>query len=360
MVADVPKPHEGAFRDGIVHPDLYLWDAWSYVEDDASLHLYTLAVGRKGPDGAPLAPQERNAVPFHVRHFLSHDLGESWRDEGCLIAPRSGQGLPDSGNIWSGSIERLPDGRKLVAYTGLYDLGEARCFVQNIMLAISDGYAIERRMEAPLLCPLRDREAIIGAGYYLAAPEAVGSRDGEDGGPVMAWRDPFIFQDRDGQLHLFWSAKIGPKAGAMGHGLLAQDGDGFRLEKLLPPVTLPDGDAFTQLELPKVYHDARAGTYYLVTSTCNRLDERQPDAEVDKRIRLHLSDSLDGPWTPWSAGGSVLPGLDGLFGMTVLQADFVDGSLLCAAPYTDAAGPDLRLTFRPCFRIGLDPVAIAL
>ena len=57
MVGDVPKPHAGAFRGSIAHPDLYLWDAWSYVEDDASLHLYTLAVGRKGPDGASLAPQ---------------------------------------------------------------------------------------------------------------------------------------------------------------------------------------------------------------------------------------------------------------------------------------------------------------
>jgi hypothetical protein len=317
-----------------------------------------LAVPRTKADGSPLTGAERNSVPFHVRHFSSGDLGSSWVDEGCLITPRLGQGFPDSRTIWSGSIEPLSDGKKLLAYTGLYELDDEHCFAQNIMLALTDGYAIESREGDPLICPRRDWKAITDAGYYLAAPDDVGYREGESGGPITAWRDPFVFIDKDDQIHLYWSAKVGPRLGALGHALLRRDGQRFRLENLFPPTTIPDGADVTQFELPKVYYDARQETYYLISATCTRIDERQRDEEVDKTIRLHLSSSLDGPWQPWSPQGSALPGLDGLFGMTVLKADFDRRSLLCIAPYTDAAGADLGLTFSPCFRIGLDPVEV--
>lgn len=353
-----PAPVPGLFHGGIAHPDLHLWDAWSYAEAD-TLHLYCLAVERNRPDGTPLPPAERNNVPFHIRHFVSTDQGASWRDEGCLLGPRCGEGLADSRTVWSGSIEPLSDGRKLVAYTGLYDLDPEHCFVQNLMLALSDGYAIESRDDEPLVCPIRDWKAITDAGYYLAALGDIGHREGEGGGPIMAWRDPFVFIDEDDRVHLFWSAKSGPRQGALGHGLLRRDGERFRLEKLYPPVTIPDGDDVTQFELPKIYHDARRGTYYLVSATCNRIDERQPDEELSKTIRLHLSSSLDGPWRPWSPEGSAVPGLEGLFGMTVLKPDFDRESLLCIAPYTSAGGDARGLTFSPSFRIGLDPVRVA-
>lgn len=352
-----PTPVQGLFHGGIAHPELHLWDAWSYAEAD-TLHLYCLAVERQRPDGTPLPPAERNNVPFHIRHFASTNQGESWSDEGCLLAPRCGQGHADSRTVWSGSIEPLTDGKKLLAYTGLYELDDEHCFVQNVMLALSDGYAIESRESEPLICPRRDWKAITDAGYYLAAPDDVGHRDGESGGPVMAWRDPFVFIDKDDQVHLYWSAKAGPKLGALGHGLLRRDGQRFYLEKLFPPTTVLDGGEMTQFELPKVYYDAKHETYYLISATCNRIDERQRDDEVNKTIRMHLSSSSDGPWRPWSPQGSALPGLEGLFGMTVLKADFERRSLLCIAPYTEAAGSDLGLTFSPRFRIGLDPVEV--
>ena len=355
---DIPAKDQQTFTNGIKHPDLFLWDAWSFVDSDDVIHLYSLAVPRVRADGSPITRIERNAVPFHMRHFSSRDLGGSWRDEGCLIAPRVGQGLPDSRTIWSGSIEPLSDGKKLLAYTGLYELDDEHCFAQNIMLALSDGYQIENRENEALICPLRDWKTITDSGYYLAAPSDIGDRAGEEGGPVMAWRDPFVFVDTQDQVHLFWSAKTGPKQGALGHGLLRRDGQRFRLEKLFPPTSVPDGDGLTQFELPKVYFDEKEGAYYLISATCNRLDEQQLDHEVDKRIRLHVSHSLDGPWRPWSPKGSVLPGLDGLFGMTVLKAEFDRKSLLCIAPYTDAAGDDLGLTFAPSFRIDLDPVKV--
>lgn len=54
-----------------------------------------------------------------------------------------------------------------------------------------------------------------------------------------------------------------------------------------------------------------------------------------------------------------MPGLEGLFGMTVLKPDFDRESLLCIAPYTGAGGDARGLTFSPSFRIGLDPVRVA-
>jgi len=354
---NIPSPSQLIFRDGIRHPDLYLWDAWSYAQKDA-IHLYCLAVNRIKEDGSALQPIERNSVPFHVRHFSSFDLGRSWRDEGCLMAPRVGEGMPDSKTIWSGSIEPLDANRELVAYTGLYEADEEHGFVQNIMLAISDGYKIKKRADQPIICPRRDWQKITQAGYYLAPLADVGHSDGERGGPIMAWRDPFVYIDNAKQVHLFWSAKVGPKRGAMAHALLRHDGQRFQLDKLYPPTLLPDGNTFTQFELPKIYCDENENTFYLIASTCNRLNEEQPDEEVDKTIRLYRSSALEGPWETWSPVGSALPGLDDLFGMTVLKPDFDRKRLLCIAPYTDAADDKLSLTFSKCFYINLDPVEV--
>jgi hypothetical protein len=357
MEQNIPKPCQQIFTDGIMHPDLYLWDSWSYSQDDI-IHLYSLAVSRTKKDGSILQPIERNSVPFHVRHFSSSNFGKSWKDEGCLIAPRIGRGLPDSRTIWSGSIEPLRGDEKLFAYTGLYEVDEEHVFLQNIMLAVSDGYEIKQRADQPISCPRRDWEKITDAGYYLAQLEDLGHKDGECGGPVLAWRDPFIFIDDQNRVHLFWSAKVGPKQGTMAHGLLRKVGREFHLDKLYPPAILPDGKGFTQFELPKIYYDDQEKIYYLIASTCNRLNEEQPDEEVDKTIRLYRSSSLEGPWDTWAPEGSSLTGLDNLFGMTVFKPDFDRKRLYSIAPYTDAAESDLSLGFSRRFFINLDPVEV--
>lgn len=358
MPVTIPPPDPRPFTPGIAHPDLYLWDAWSYVEAGGAIHLYSLATGRRLADGSPLAAGDRNSVPFHIRHFLSRDDGLSWTDQGCLIEPRRGAGLADSLTLWSGGIEPLEDGWKLLAYTGLHDFGPERPFAQNIMLALSDGYTVAHRPEAPVLCPVRDWQAITDAGYYLPDPAEIGHRDGEGGGPILAWRDPFPLIDADGRIHLFWSAKTAPRRAAMGHAIIRRDGTGFELETLLPPVTVPDEQEFTQFELPKVYVDDRDGSAWLVASTCSRLYEKQPDAEVDKTIRVYRAGSIDGPWQPWGPEGSAVPGLGTLFGMTVLRPDFTRNRFLCMSPHTDAAGEAEGLTFAPAFR--LDPATMTV
>jgi len=358
MEQNIPPAYDHLFKDGIRHPVLYLWDAWSYCEEDV-IHLYCLAVNRIKEDGTVMVPSQRNSFPFHIRHFTSPDDGKTWKDEGCFLKPRLGEGKHDSKTIWSGSVEPLPGGKKLVAYTGLYEVDQDHNFLQNIALAISnDGFEIDKIADEPLSSPKRDWTEITGEGYYMDQPEKIGHNEGEGGGPIMAWRDPYVFIDLEEKIHLFWAAKIGTHQNAMAHALLERDGDMFRIGRLFPPTTLPDGADFTQLELPKILYDGKDDLYYLIVSTCNRLFEGQSDEEVDKNVRLYRSSSLDGPWEPWGKKGSIILGPEHLFGLTVLKADFTNKRLLCIAPYTDAAANQLGLTFSAAFYVNLDPVAV--
>lgn len=359
MPVTIPPPFPDPLVNGIRHPDLYLWDAWSFLDPDGTLHLYSLAVSRSKADGSPLEPGQRNSFPFHIRHFTSDDDGQRWTDRGSLLAPRDDPAAPDALTIWSGSVEPLPDGKVLLAYTGLYDSGPEHCFVQNLILALTDGSRVTARAEAPILCPRRDWQMITQAGYYLSDPDSLGHKDGEGGGPIMAWRDPFIFIDRDGAIHLFWSVKTNPAEGAMGHATLRREGDSFHLDQLHPPITLPDSAQFTQFELPKLYPDPASGGYILIGSTCSRRHENQPDSEVEKMLRVYHANSLDGPWQPYAGQDSALKGLDFLFGMTVLRSEGQGKRLLCMAPYTDVVDADRRLTFAPRFHLDLETMTPA-
>lgn len=353
MDSMIPPPRAAKFSGAIVHPDLYLWDSWSYRQNDET-HLYCLAISRTDESGQVFDATRRNERPFHVRHFLSLDQGESWSDEGCFQTPRLGSTYFDAKTIWSGSVSPLPNGRKLVGYTGIRSAGTALPFQQSIALAVSDdGFTIAELPEEPLSCPIRDWKIITSRGYYLDDIATLGRKGGEGGGPIMAWRDPFVLL-ADGTIHLFWAAKVGSHQPAMAHATVEETADGFALSHLYAPVTVPDDNEFTQLELPKVLRDDLNGRYYLVISTCNRRFEGQSDAQVDKRVRLYSSASMSGPWHPAGENGStVFKGDDCLFGLTVLSADFENGEFLCVSPFTEAAPGESRLSISATFTISL-------
>lgn len=355
-VQQIPPPHGDKFVNGICHPLLYLWDAWSYKEAGV-MHLYCLALSRTKPDGTTLQPIERNNYPFHIRHFTSDDNGRSWKDEGCFLSTRAWGNKLNSYTIWSGSVEPFPDGRKLVAFTSLEEVDAAHNFLQNIALAISsDGFEIDEVLDIAISSPRRDWSTITKKGYYLDTPENLGSNDGEEGGPILAWRDPFIFLDKDGKINLFWAGKVHPKKGALVRAEIQKIGSQYEITHLHDPVTVPDGDEFTQLELPKVLYDKDKELYYLIVSSCNRLYEGQSDDEVDKGVRIYKSNGIDGPW---EAFGDKILGSENLFGPTVLETDFKNNRLLCIAPYTDATSDkDLALTFSPVFYVYLDTLKV--
>ena len=351
----IPPPSNEIFENGINHPLLYLWDSWSY-KDAGVLHLYCLAVSRVKHDGSPLQPMERNDFPFHIRHFTSDTNGRLWKDEGCFLKPEKWAKKLNCHTIWSGSIEAMPDGRKLTAFTAVEKNDPDHEFVQNIVLAISnDGYNVDRIADDVLSSPRRDWEEIIEMGYYLDDKKELGSNNGEGGGPILAWRDPFIFIEKEDKINLFWAGKISPTKSALVRAELQKDGELFKIASLFPPVTVPDGNTFTQLELPKVVYDDKKEIYYLIISSCNRLYEGQSDEEVDKGVRFYKSGSLNGQW---EALGDKILGTENLFGPTVLDTDFKNNRLLCIAPYTDAAEKDRSLTFSAVFYVYLDTLRV--
>lgn len=354
-----PAPYGEPFYGCISHPDLYLWDAWSY-EDDKALHLYCLAINKTQPNGDKLLPADKDNYLFHTRHFHSSDNGASWQDAGAFQQPLHTNDGHDARNIWSGSIEPLADGNKLVGFTGIFEVDDQRQYLQNISLAkTADGNQVEWFLDSPLSCPVRDRTQILEAGYYLDIAERLGHKDGEEGGPIMTWRDPYIFVDDNDQIHVFWAAKSGPTTPAIAHGLIKLGPKGYFLEHLYAPISLPDGDSFTQGELPKIYHDKLNETFYLVISTCKRLYEAQPESEVERALRLYKSESLRGPWVPANGQDSLIDGADGMFGMTVLRTDFENNRLLCISPRTSAVDAEQAFTFSETFYLDLISASVS-
>jgi hypothetical protein len=123
-------------------------------------------------------------------------------------------------------------------------------------------------------------------------------------------------------------------------------------------MSLPDGESFTQAELPKVYIDHTQGIYYLIVSSCNRHFEGQPDSEVDKTIRLYKSDSMRGPWQIAAGDSSEINGAEGLFGMTVLETDFPNSRLLCISPRTGSDDPAAAFTIGERFYLDLSTATV--
>ena len=339
----------------------YLWDAWSY-KDANHYHLYCLSVPRFVDDGTPLKAADRNQQHFCVRYYYA-DVPKTWGADlqwsagGCFQQVGRANDAHDAGNIWSGSVLPLEHGDTLVAYTGLWHpCTHPQRFAQNIGVGIAKtASSIETHSQHLLCCPMREYERVVAAGYYVDPPKDFGGADGERGGAISAWRDPFLLHDTDGRLHLFWSAKVSPQVAALGHGILERDEHSrYILSQLLPPICFPDADEFTQAELPKVCYDQTHERYYIMISTTNRVDERQADADVHKCTRLYHCASVDQPCEAYTKQGSIVhTPYPHLFGATILDADFENRQLLCMASYTDAAPADSALSFAPAFLVSI-------
>jgi len=341
----IPAAHTETFREGIIHPTLWLWDSWVDTREDR-IDLYCLALARRCADGKAIWPGDRNAFPFHVRRFRSKDRGETWVDCGCFFSPH----VTDEGSllrsVWSGSCISLGEGRTLHALTGLPALEPSRPFIQTLFLAEAEDDATALSPPpAPLLCPVRDYHEIRTAGYYLGPQAELGTIEGEDGGPILAWRDPFLWRDEGAQLHMLWSAKASANEACVGHAVLARDSSRTWKASLQPPIRLPLGEAITQAEVPKVYAASGGRGLYLLISGCNRRHESQPDHEVAKTHNLYRGEALRGPWRPHAASSALGVGKPFLYGGSFLETAIGPPAARLVAPYTERAEAHLQLTF---------------
>lgn len=349
-VAPIPAAHSATFKDGIDHPNLWLWDSWTLDGND-DLHLYCLALAKTHSDGTRILPPDRNDFTFHVRHFVSEDRGISWRDHGAIMYPKQTDDGSDARNIWSGSVLGLEDKTVAFGYTGVRDCGPERSFLQTICIATGPSPAgPDSWPRAAISCPIRDYEAICDRGYYLGPRDTLGSNAGEAGGPIMAWRDPYLFTDARGELYAVWSAKVSAQEPAIALAKLKRSGTDIELAELCAPIRLPDAHLMTQAEVPKIYRDRESGDFLLMVSACDRKYEGQPDKELTHIHRLYRSASLDGPWWTYAKEESALPGLEGLFGASLLDVDLSKGYFTALGPYTENAGPEKQLRFETPIR----------
>ena len=346
----IPPRYPERFVGAIRHPALWLWDSW-VMRADSRLHLYCLALSRVTEDGDPITPAQLNDYGFHYRHFVSGDDGDSWQDHGAVLRPGNLADGSDGGNVWSGGVYPLDDGRVLFGYTGIEHASPDRHFIQSPTFAVGSPDGPTQFPATAQSHPVRDRALITAAGYYLPDAAVIGANDGEEGGPILAWRDPFIFDD-GGTLRAVWSAKLGPREPCVAHAVL-RERDGAWTATLQPPIRLPDAADYTQAEVPKLCWDESTESWLMMISACDRLHEQQPDPEVTKGLRLYRALSVAGPWEPAFAHGSVIRGVDHLFGASFADRTVAGDRVRLVAPYTVKIGLERAMSFAPIQTIAL-------
>lgn len=341
----------------IKHPTCYLWDAWSF-EENGSWYLYCLALPRMDDSGTPIHPDHRNDHRFHIRCFESQDAGASWLDNGVFQEPGLCANGADSGNVWSGDAYRTADGTYWFASTGIRKVDAEHPFVQSLLLGRS---ANKARFSGALYSVLgadTHYDQLVEAGYFLGTKSALGHRDGESGGSILALRDPFIVGggNSNGCYDIVFAAKALGGEPAMGHITVDLSSSEPQLMAIHAPIRLPDAGEFTQFEVPKVIWDSARSQYWLLGSTADRVDESQPESEVNRYLRLYCAKTLKGPWLPASNQGSVISGTGTRFGATILALQ--ENQLVCLAPLT-TMDPEGGLYFDHLFKVDVSEECLA-
>lgn len=328
---------QGINASQIILDDYYLWDAWSFTESN-KWHLYCLGLYKYSASGHLINPDDRNDHPFHIHHFESLDKGKHWSDCGVFQPAGICTNGADSANVWSGDSHRTAWGEYWFAATGIRAIDSEHPFVQSLMLGKSRTPDAFDGVMTPVLMADEHYDKLIAQGYFLASQEALGHRDGELGGSILALRDPFIVDLRDSEsqvlVDVVFAAKASGGIPAMGHIRLNLGGEVPELIEICPPIALPDSDLFTQFEVPKIIFDSTTERYFLLGSTADRVDESQPEEEVNRYLRLYYASDLRGPWKPATQAGSELLGAGCRFGATVLEYDSGAQRMVCLAPLT--------------------------
>lgn len=317
--------------------DCYLWDAWSFIEPN-KWHLYCLGLEKYDVSGALINPDHRNDHQFHIHHFDSTDEGITWVDRGIFQHAGLCANGADSGNVWSGDAHQTAWGDYWFAATGIRAIDSEHPFVQSLMLGKSSQPDVFDGIMTPVLMADEHYEELLAKDYFLAEQAQLGHRDGELGGSILALRDPYIVDLRDSQseaiVDVVFAAKASSGVPAMGHIRVSLTGNAPELVEICPPITLPDADMFTQFEVPKIVFDANTQRYLLLCSTADRVDESQPEEEVNRYLRLYYATDLRGPWNPAALEGSELLGAGCRFGATILEYNTDEQQLICLAPLT--------------------------
>ncbi len=136
--------------------------------------------------------------PMHWGHASSRDLLR-WTYEPCAMAPDT---PADAAGCFSGSAVEMPDGRLLLAYTGVQPAGTLRRESQSQCIAVGDGTNFEKYAGNPVI--------------QLHGLDEAYSR--------VDFRDPKVWRNADGSYEMVAGCRHREKAGTI---LLFRSGDGF-------------------------------------------------------------------------------------------------------------------------------------
>lgn len=333
------------FTSEILHPDLWLWDSWITSNGEGEYDLYCLALSRLDDNGMEIRPSERNNHAFHIRKFRTVDTGMTWLDMGNVLNPKKSKDMSYSRNVWSGSAVIFSPETTLHGFTGIEGVDDTHPYLQSICFGFSrQNQNVIVPLQRAALHPRRDYQLIREKGYYLDIIENLGHKNGEQGGPIMSWRDPFLFKSPDDTLHCLWSAKSTPTTPVIAHAILDASENDVKIRQLMEPILLPDSSEFTQAEVPKILYSPAKRLYYLMIASCDRLREGQSDNEISKQQRLYVSRTIRGPWQPYRPGTSIIPGLKHRFGCSVLSSDFIREEIQLMCPVTEQADDAIILS----------------
>lgn len=316
----------------------YVWDNWGYMSKAGDLHIHAQYCEKHLCE----VPEDRY---WHakIQHFVSMDKGESFMNRGTVIDVSKDSEHFDAFNIWSGCVYELDDGRVMSLYTGLSSsdkrlAGNRRCALQSIGLAIShDGGVSFTKNPEPIISPIRDYELLRRLGYFLGPKESLGEIDDPDG-TFMCLRDPELFVE-DETIHMIFACKVACKGvssgirNGVGHAVI-KDFNNLSSIEIMRPIFVAKETDYNQLELPGLF---KAGAkYYLVVSTTNLEYIGQPDTEVEKTVRIFVTDNLQtNQWNPFGDEGSHIilnSSRDGIYGPKIIH-NYMKDVHYCFRPF---------------------------
>jgi beta-fructofuranosidase len=255
-------------------PDSWVWDFW-FADDGEQHHLFFLYASRA------LHDPDRRHLRASVGHAVSTDLSSWTRLPDAIV--RGDAPAHDDIATWTGSVVRGPDGLWYMFYTGA--TGQRDGLVQSIGLATSSDLVTWRKHP----------------GNPVARADRRWYERLEDGSWVdEAWRDPWVFVDRDGYgWHMLITARANHGAvddrGVVGHAF-SRD---LTTWEVLAPLSSP-GAGFGQLEvLQSEVVDGRP----VILFSCLRgeLSAARKATGSTGGIWTMTADCLTGPFDPSTA-----------------------------------------------------------
>jgi beta-fructofuranosidase len=207
-------------------PSSWVWDFW-LADDGERFHLFFLKASRA------LQDPDRRHWRATVGHAISTDLTH-WTEVADALVPSDGPAFDDLAT-WTGSVVRAPDGTWRMFYTGVNRAGGG--MLQRIGGAMStDLHTWTRVSDGPLTSPDPKWYEQLSEGKW----------------PDEAWRDPWVFEDPDGDgWHMLVTARANEgdayERGVVGHAR----SDDLNTWTVGPPLSLP-GAGFGQLEVLQV------------------------------------------------------------------------------------------------------------